>query len=53
MSEGRKLLKQAAMQIGAGGSAGRYKKQVHIHSHFVSTFNYKFMNLYTARWNLI
>lgn len=42
MSEGRKLLKQAAMQIGAGGSAGRYEKQVHAHSYFVSTFNYKF-----------
>ena len=36
MSEGRKLLKQAAMQIGAGGSAGRYKKQVHVHSYFVN-----------------
>jgi hypothetical protein len=42
MSEGRKFLKQAAMQIGAGGSAGRYKKEVHVHSYFVSTFNYKF-----------
>jgi len=42
MSEGRKFLKQAAMQIGAGGSAGRYEKQVHVHSYFVSTFNYKF-----------
>jgi len=42
MSEGRKFLKQATMQIGAGGSAGRYEKQVHVHSYFVSTFNYKF-----------
>jgi len=42
MSEGRKFLKQAALQIGAGGSAGRYKKQVHVHSYFVFTFNYKF-----------
>jgi hypothetical protein len=27
MSEGRKFLKQAAMQVGAGGSAGRDKEQ--------------------------
>jgi hypothetical protein len=28
MSEGRKLLKQDAMQIGAGGSAGTDKEQI-------------------------
>jgi hypothetical protein len=31
MSEGRKLLKQAAMQVGAGGSAGTVKKQSFIY----------------------
>jgi hypothetical protein len=50
MSEGRKFLKQAAMQIGAGGSAGRHKKQIYIHSHFIYTFSYKFMNSYRARY---
>jgi hypothetical protein len=42
MSEGRKFLKQAAMQIGAGGSAGRYKKKCMFIRNFVSTFNYTF-----------
>lgn len=37
MTEAKKILKQAAIQIGAGGSAGKYNenKKIHIKSYFI------------------